>query len=51
MEASGVERTAYAGSAALAIEIGASITSTPSGIAPISPAGPNSSTPMPWDAA
>src|SRR5579859_3944661 len=51
IDASGVERTAKAGSTALAIETGASITSTPAGIAPISAAGPNSSTPTPRCAA
>ena len=51
IDASGVERTANAGSAALAIETGASITSTPAGTAPISAAGPNRSTPMPCAAA
>ena len=47
IEASGVERTASAGSGALAIETGASTTSTPPGVGPIAPAGPNSSTRTP----
>src|SRR3984957_3032255 len=44
IEASGVERTACAGSDALAIETGASITVTPGPTSPISAAGPYSST-------
>src|SRR6185312_12731984 len=51
IEASGVERTAKAGSAALAIETGASTTSTPSATDPISPAGPKSRTRVPAAAA
>src|ERR1700679_2105174 len=51
IDASGVERTAKAGSAALAIEIGASTTSTPSGTGPISAAGPNRITRVPAAAA
>src|SRR5436190_22535006 len=51
IDASGVERTANAGSAALAIDTGASTTSTPSGTGPISSAGPNRITPTPaWAA-
>src|SRR4051794_4664062 len=42
IDASGVARTALAGSGALAIETGASITSTPSATSPIASAGPNS---------
>ncbi len=44
IDASGVERTACAGSDAFAIETGASITVTPGPTSPISPAGPYSST-------
>ena len=51
IEASGVERTAKAGSAALAIDTGASMTSTPSGTGPISSAGPNRRTLVPAAAA
>src|SRR5947209_2503061 len=51
IEASGVDRTANAGSAALAIDTGASTTSTPCGTAPISAWGPNRMTPMPRSAA
>src|SRR5271154_3036115 len=41
IEASGVERAALTGSGALAIDTGASTTSTPVGSAPSSAAGPN----------
>src|ERR1700730_13318869 len=51
IDASGVDRTANAGSVAFAIETGASTTSTPSATEPISSAGPNSSTPIPAAAA
>jgi hypothetical protein len=51
IEASGVERTANAGSAALAIDTGASTTSTPSATGPISPWGPNRITCVPAAAA
>src|SRR5436305_3310950 len=51
IDASGVERTANAGSAALAIETGASTTSTPAATGPISSRGPNRSTPIPPAAA
>src|SRR5690348_5477297 len=51
IDASGVERTANAGYWALAMETGASTTSTPAGTGSISPAGPNSSTPVPRSAA
>src|ERR1700712_3225346 len=44
IEASGVERTACAGSDALAIETGASITVTPGPTSPISSAGPYNNT-------
>src|SRR5436190_9674617 len=47
IEASGAERTAIAGSAALAIETGAFTTVTPSGTVPIRSAGPHSSTRVP----
>jgi hypothetical protein len=46
-----VLRAAPTGSAALAIDIGASTISTPSGISPSSAAGPNSSTRAPAAAA
>ena len=45
IDASGVVRTAFAGSAFLAIETGASTTSTPAGTAPISLAGPEQQDP------
>ena len=51
IDASGVERTARAGSAALAIDTGASTTSTPLGTPPISAAGPNRRTRVPRSAA
>src|SRR3954465_8254700 len=51
IEASGVWRTALAGSGALAIDTGASTTSTPSATSPIAPAGPNSTGVTPWAAA
>ena len=50
IEASGLARTARAGSSALAIETGASMTSTPSRTSPICAAGPNSSTRTPCSA-
>ena len=51
IEASGLARTARAGSSALAIETGASISSTPSATGPICAAGPKSSTRVPRSAA
>ena len=51
IEASGVERTANAGSAAFAIETGASTISTPGPTDRISAAGPKRTTPIPWAAA
>src|SRR6266516_4267943 len=51
IEASGVERAASAGSAALAMETGASTTFTPAGAAPISAAGPKRSARVPRSAA
>src|SRR3954447_11209894 len=51
IEASGAPRTALAGSAALAIDTGASTTSTPSETSPIASAGPNSTGVTPCAAA
>jgi hypothetical protein len=51
IDACGLPRTARAGSAALAIESGASTISTPSAAGPSSAAGPNSSTRVPAAAA
>src|SRR6185312_3485198 len=51
IDASRVVRAAATGSAALAIETGASTTSTPAGGSPSSAAGPNRSTRAPWAAA